>query len=753
VHCGSAPGAEEEIEMARTHGVASVESRFSALWGTGNRGGEHRSNALWGRRGRGVAVTALGVVSLVLPLSAGASGTQSSASGTTYIAPAVYQAAEKNPRKTIHVIIQNAGGTGAAEESFKTTGDAVETVEDEAKAAEQDAQQAADEQRKAIEEAQKSGVEANRASAKARIADRKAAAKAAQKADRAARQAEQAAKLAELATQRAAAQAQRARELAARRDRLGSSKLGELRDKLDVIGAVSVEIPAGWVYELERLSGLTVTLDAEVEVTAFSAKQLWAHQNGAAAFWGTPTNPGPKPPTIAIVDSGIAKGLLSFGDGKRIIDRQVFTSLSQDGSKDDGRGHGTFVAGIAAGEAPGYTGVAPRADLVDLDVMDDRGMARTSDVIKACEWILENKESKNIRVANLSLHSSSVLSIRHHPLNKAVEKLWFGGVVVVAAAGNYGTPTGPSGVKHAPGNDPFVITVGAYDLEGSARIQNHDVPSWSAYGYTSEGFAKPDVVAAGRYMVGQAPVGATMGIERPDRIVAPGYLKLSGTSFAAPIVSGMAAQILARKPGWTPDQVKGAIMMSGRRMPDATLLEQGRGEVNLVRALALLRPFSSVADRRTRGARPRRVPRRIPPVESRADGPSRQTRRRSRGRRSPRVVWGERPERALPASADEGLPRAVRSARQHEAARLRRLDGERRRPARPLRRHQADAHVRRVRGRGRAHRAGVPQVRAEEASDRRRPQAQPQRRRAVGVLADDRPSRHAKSMPALVVRG
>jgi serine protease AprX len=533
-----------------------------------------------------VAVTALGVVSLVLPLSAGASGTQSSGTATTYIAPAVYQAAEKSPRKTIHVIIQNASGTSAAEDSFKTTGDAVEAVEKQADTAEKDAQQAADEQQKATEEAQKAGVEADQASAKARRAAKKAAAKLAREAERAARQAERAAKQAELATQRAAVQSQRARELAAKRDRLGSSKLGELRDKLDVIGAISVEIPAGWVYELERLPGLTVTLDAEVEVTAFSAKQLWAHQNGAAAFWGTPTNPGPKPPTIAIVDSGIEKGLLSFGDGHRIIDRQVFTSLPQDGSKDDGRGHGTFVSGIAAGEAPGYTGVAPRADLVDLDVMDDRGMARTSDVIKACEWILQNKESKNIRVANFSLHSSSVLSIRHHPLNKAVEKLWFGGVVVVAAAGNYGTPTGPSGVKHAPGNDPFVITVGAYDLEGSARIQNHDVPSWSAYGYTNEGFAKPDVVAAGRYIVGPAPVGATMGVERPDRIVAPGYLKLSGTSFAAPIVSGMAAQILARKPTWTPDQVKGAIMMSGRRMPDATLLEQGRGEVNLVRALA-----------------------------------------------------------------------------------------------------------------------------------------------------------------------
>lgn len=73
-------------------------------------------------------------------------------------------------------------------------------------------------------------------------------------------------------------------------------------------------------------------------------------------------------------------------------------------------------------------------------------------------------------------------------------------------------------------------------------------------------------------------------------MVGTGLLKLSGTSFAAPVVSGMAAQILARRPSWTPDQVKGAIMASGRRMPDASILEQGRGEVNLVRALALPNP-------------------------------------------------------------------------------------------------------------------------------------------------------------------
>ena len=107
------------------------------------------------------------------------------------------------------------------------------------------------------------------------------------------------------------------------------------------------------------------------------------------------------------------------------------------------------------------------------------------------------------------------------PLDRAVEKLWFGGVVVVVASGNYGIPNGPSGVKFAPGNDPFVITVGAIDLEGSVKPTRHDVPSWSAYGYTYDGFRKPEVSAAGRYMVGPVPAGATLkkrqAGQRPQR--------------------------------------------------------------------------------------------------------------------------------------------------------------------------------------------------------------------------------------------
>jgi serine protease AprX len=361
---------------------------------------------------------------------------------------------------------------------------------------------------------------------------------------------------------------------------------GSVLKRLDQMGMVVAELPAGRIQSLSKREGLTVTLDAPVKKADYTSSQLWPHQNGVAKLWGTTLKPGPQAPAIAVIDSGIDKNRLDFGMGRRIVARQVFGNSS--GSSVDGRGHGTFVAGIAAGEAPGYAGASPNSNLVDLDVMNDSGMARTSDVIAACEWLLQNRD-KGIRVVNLSLHSSAVLSIKYHPLNRAVEKLWFSGFTVVAAAGNYGVAGGPSGVRHAPGNDPFVITVGAYDLNNSVGLGRHDVPSWSAWGYTNEGFAKPDLVAAGRYMVGPVPAGATLLAEKPENVAGPGYMRLSGTSFATPVVAGIAAQILARHPEWTPDQVKGALMHTARRIPDAQRLEQGRGEVNAVRAATATR--------------------------------------------------------------------------------------------------------------------------------------------------------------------
>ena len=112
-----------------------------------------------------------------------------------------------------------------------------------------------------------------------------------------------------------------------------------------------------------------------------------------------------------------------------------------------------------------------------------------------------------------------------------------------------------------------MITVGADDIDGSVSTMNDLAAPWSAYGYTLDGFAKPDVAAPGRFIVGPVPATSTLALERPTSMVAAGYIQLSGTSFAAPIVAGAAAQILSAHPNWTPDEVKGALMASATRRP------------------------------------------------------------------------------------------------------------------------------------------------------------------------------------------
>jgi serine protease AprX len=361
----------------------------------------------------------------------------------------------------------------------------------------------------------------------------------------------------------------------------------DIRRRLQSAGAVAVDITAGKLASLAKKSGLTITPDATVKLSAApSSNQLWPYASGNAWLWGSSSNPAPQAPTIAVIDSGIDANRADFDGGSRVAAQVNLTSMTPN-SPGDGRGHGTFVAGIAAGSAGGFAGAAPNAKIVSLDVMDDTGMARTSDVIAACDWILANKGTYNIRVANFSLHSGARNHFYNDPLDRAVEKLWFNNVFVVAAAGNYGTGSTPSGVMYAPGNDPFVMTVGAIDLGTSIYSTDDTAAPWSAWGYTEDGFSKPELGATGRFMIGAVPTASTLVAERPDHVVSPGYMELSGTSFAAPVVAGAAAQILARHPWWTPDQVKGALMLTARQLPTAVPGSLGVGGVNAYRAAML----------------------------------------------------------------------------------------------------------------------------------------------------------------------
>jgi serine protease AprX len=358
--------------------------------------------------------------------------------------------------------------------------------------------------------------------------------------------------------------------------------------KLRLIDGVAATISARHLADLATVQGLTVTPDAPVHVSGYNSSQLWPYAAGVASDWNGANAPptGANAPAIAIVDSGIQADRPDFAG--RVLASVNLSTLTS--ATNDERGHGTFVAGVAAGAAKGYAGAVPQANLVAIKVMDANGMAKTSDVINACQWILTHKGQYNIRVANFSLHSANKASFLNDPLDRAVEKLWFNGVVVVAAAGNYANNGERSGVLYAPGNDPFVITVGAVDLKGSADPTTHTNAPFSAYGYTPDGFSKPDIGAPGRYIVGPVPMNSTLAIQRADAITAPGYIQLSGTSFAAPAVSGAAAQILAAHPGYTPDQVKGALMVSARPDPAAAPGSVGVGELRMGRAVLRVSP-------------------------------------------------------------------------------------------------------------------------------------------------------------------
>jgi len=376
--------------------------------------------------------------------------------------------------------------------------------------------------------------------------------------------------------------------------------------KLTIVDAATGDVTASDLPSLAEEHNLVITPDQEMVFDTkpdpsirmrrgnphvggqFSNSDVWPAAVGVDQLWSK--LPAPGTPTIAFVDSGIDAARSDFGD--RVRAAVDFTTLPGN-SPGDGRGHGTLVAGVAAGSAPGHAGAAPTAGIVSLDVMDDQGMARTSDVIAAAQWILKNRKAYDIRVANFSLHSASASSFRWDPLDKAVEKLWLSGVVVVAAAGNQGQGSQPTPMAYAPGNDPFAITVGALDLHNSTNPERADVAPWSAWGYTLDGFAKPELSAPGRAIVGPVPADSTLATERPGQLLRTRegtYMTLSGTSLSAPIVAGIAADLLALRPTLTPDGVKGALMHEARSLRKVRTLAAGVGEAYAPAAAALAFP-------------------------------------------------------------------------------------------------------------------------------------------------------------------
>jgi serine protease AprX len=375
-----------------------------------------------------------------------------------------------------------------------------------------------------------------------------------------------------------------------------------VKRQFGVVDAVAAQVTGAQLVELAaRPDVFAVTKDQLMTVAGGGGGSstcstcpfqgvYWPQLAGVAPFMPSPSKnalPVPQAPAIAIVDSGI-EGANTFFGGR--VAAEIDLTTAGNNSPSDGYGHGTFVAGLAGGRVGNWGGASPTSKLVSLDVVDDDGRAVMSDVIAAADWIYQNKDAYRIRVANFSLTGTEPTSFMFDPLDKAVERLWFSGVVVVAAAGNYGSETGPSGALYAPANDPFVITVGATDMNQTLDATDDFAAPWSAYGATPDGFLKPEISAPGRYMMGTVPRVAAMPRLRPDRIVADGWMWMSGTSFAAPVLAGAAADVLAVHPTWTPDQVKGALMLTARPLRVGPQWRGGVGQVKTDAAAAVVVP-------------------------------------------------------------------------------------------------------------------------------------------------------------------
>lgn len=301
--------------------------------------------------------------------------------------------------------------------------------------------------------------------------------------------------------------------------------------------------------------------------------------------------------TVAVIDSGITDHLDLRESGQnvnkakrsssRIISNVVFGDYD---SPHDEYAHGTHVAGIIAGNGVSsggdYVGIAPGVNLVNVRVSNEEGLTYTSDVVDGLQWVYDNKDTYNIRVVNISINSTAPESYHTSPLAAAVEILWFNGITVVVASGNNGTPEGPSPV-YPPANDPFVITVGSVEDIGTVPTDDDFVSAFSAYSTTDDGFSKPDLVAPGRNIVSLlAGSDVTAYNGHPKHHVDEYYFRMTGTSMAAPVVSGAIALLLQDEPKLTPDQVKYRLMNTANQdWPNYDAAKAGAGVVDAYAAV------------------------------------------------------------------------------------------------------------------------------------------------------------------------
>ena len=303
---------------------------------------------------------------------------------------------------------------------------------------------------------------------------------------------------------------------------------------------------------------------------------------------------------VALIDTGVAPVPGLSASTKVVVGPDLsFESQSDTTRYLDSYGHGTHMAGIIAGRetAPGagtgyasdtsnFYGIAPDARLISLKVADHNGVVDVSQVIAAIDWVAQfgRTNGMNVRVLNLSFGLDSPQSPAVDPLSWAAEVAWTRGIVVVASVGNQGDQY--AGLN-SPAYNPRILAVGAADTKGTAATSDDAVAGFSAVQGGNFGARGPDLLAPGVGIVSLRVPGSTISDSYPAARVAGAFIRGSGTSQAAAVVSGAVALLLQQRPNLTPDQVKALLLKSASPIPGVPATAQGKGEVNLTAAAAM----------------------------------------------------------------------------------------------------------------------------------------------------------------------
>ena len=376
---------------------------------------------------------------------------------------------------------------------------------------------------------------------------------------------------------------------------------GTVTSRLDIIRAVAANLSQQGVAQIRLEKGIQgVTLNGTVK----TSNANYNTNNGKKK-----TVPSTDYPNVVGADLAWQKDVTGEGVTVAVLDTGMgdLTALTKDINNKAGRivawkdfidhsrnpidpnGHGSHVAGIIGNSQKGddgeWNGVAPGIDLVGVRVLDENGAGTYETVISGLQWVIEHRKQYDISIVNLSIVAPVQSPYWADPLDQAVTVAWAKGLTVIVAAGNSGPE--PSSIT-VPGNNPYVITVGAFTDNYTPSDWNDDyIAAFSGAGPTLDGFVKPDLVAPGGHMVSVVPDDSILAQQYPANQLNAHYFTLAGTSQATAVVSGIAALVLAKHPNMTPDEVKARLMSTSLPWVDASttnalysMWQQGAGRAN-----------------------------------------------------------------------------------------------------------------------------------------------------------------------------